>query len=202
MWLYRFMQVLVHVFLVPVFLITRKGKENVPKTGRMLFVGNHINLLDPVIMSFITPRQLHFMAKSELFSDKHPILRWLIKNVGGFAINRGEPDLKGIRHALSLLNEERAVLVFPEGTRGKNPDGSLLPLEDGVAMFALRAKAPVIPFYIKGKYRLFGRLQLCAGPPVDFSGIDTSRVDKETLALCTQRIREAIHRVGDVQIQE
>ncbi len=88
------------------------------------------------------------MAKEELF--KVPVLGPIIRSLGAFKVRRGEGDTESIRRALSLLEEGRALLVFPEGSRG---DGkSLQPVNRGVTMLAKRSKAQVVPVGIVGTH--------------------------------------------------
>ena len=44
-----------------------QGEENVPKTGSVLFVSNHVSYLDPVSIGDASPRRVVFMAKSADF---------------------------------------------------------------------------------------------------------------------------------------
>src|SRR5436190_18063312 len=124
------------------------GEENIPKTGAVIFAPNHVSNLDPPAIACGTnKRQLAFMAKEELF--KGPFGK-LIASVGAFPVRRGEGDTEAIRKTIALLEEGRAVLVFPEGTRG---DGKQLgPINRGVAMLAKRTNATVLPIGVVGTH--------------------------------------------------
>jgi 1-acyl-sn-glycerol-3-phosphate acyltransferase len=92
------------------------GEENIPKTGGVIFAPNHISNLDPPAVACGTnKRQLAFMAKEELFKG---LFGKIIASVGAYPVKRGESDTESIRKTMALLDEGRAVLVFPEGTRG------------------------------------------------------------------------------------
>ena len=43
------------------------GNENIPKTGRIILAGNHTNNLDCAMLISSTKRNIHFLAKAELF---------------------------------------------------------------------------------------------------------------------------------------
>ena len=42
------------------------GQENVPETGPLLLVSNHLSLIDPPLLGAVFPRPVRFMAKEEL----------------------------------------------------------------------------------------------------------------------------------------
>ena len=197
MWLYKVMKAVVFALLYPLFLIRRKDKEKIPATGKLILVGNHRNMLDPLIFSTMTKRHIRFMAKQELF-EKQP-LAWCATTIGAFPINRGTADLSGIKTALSALKSDGALLIFPEGTRNPNPNGPLLPLHDGVALLALKSGATVVPFYIGGSYRPFSGLKLMVGDAINLSDINARRVDKATMETVMRRVRDAIHALAGIR---
>lgn len=125
------------------------GTANVPRSGPLIVSPNHVSNLDPPAIACSIPRMITFMAKSELF--KVPIFGPLIRSLGSFPVHRGEADTEAIRLALRLLGEGRAVLVFPEGTRGDGEE--LLPFNRGAALLAKRSGAPVLPVGIVGTHR-------------------------------------------------
>lgn len=124
------------------------GEENIPKTGPVIFAPNHLSNLDPPAVACGTnKRQLAFMAKEELFKG---IFGKLIASVGAFKVRRGESDTESIRMALALLEQGRALLVFPEGTRGNGKQ--MGPFNRGVAMLAKRSGAAVVPIGVVGTH--------------------------------------------------
>jgi 1-acyl-sn-glycerol-3-phosphate acyltransferase len=123
------------------------GEENIPATGPLIIAPNHLSNLDPPLVGCAqNRRQLTFMAKEELFEV--PVFGRLIRSLGAFPIRRGETDTRSIREAIARLGEGRALLVFPEGSRG---DGrSLRALNRGVGVLARRTGAAVVPVGIAG----------------------------------------------------
>ena len=127
------------------------GVENIPPTGALIVAPNHVSVLDPPALGSASNRRLQFMAKDELFA--HWFLGPMTTSVGGFPIKRGENDSEAIRKTLSLLEEGAAMLIFPEGTRG---DGVTLgPMVRGVAMFAKKSGAPILPVGVVGTHILW-----------------------------------------------
>lgn len=117
-----------------------KGRRNVPQTGGLLILSNHLADIDPPIVQIACKRSIHFMAKSELF--EMPVLKHLIRWFHAFPVKRGEPDRAAIKHAISLLHSGEAVCIFPEGELSEK--GTLLPLLPGSALIVRKADVPVV----------------------------------------------------------
>lgn len=170
-----------------------EGLENLPDEGACVLCANHLSARDPFYIAVrVRNRGLHFMAKAELFRFKP--LAAFVRGLMAFPVDRGHNDLNAVRTALKLLADGHILGVFPQGTRSR--DNSPTPMLNGVAMIALRAQKPVIPVYIGGPYRLFRRIPLRFGKPVDLSGFGR-RMDGETLAAATHRIEEAVWALKD-----
>ena len=191
--LYRILRVV----LTPIYAALRparvEGAENVPDEGGFILCSNHVSARDPIYLALrLKKRQLHFMAKAELFRVKP--LGALIRALGAFPVDRHNSDLNAIRTALKLLNDGHGLAIFPQGTRSR--DNSPTPMLNGVSMIALRAGKPVIPAYIGGPYRLFRRTAVRFGKPVDLSEFGR-RMDSETLTAATQKIADSIWAMKD-----
>lgn len=128
-----------------------EGLENVPGQGACLIVSNHCSWLDPPVLGCsLAHRQLHFMAKKELF--ERPGLGRVIRALGAFPVERGQADRKSLRLALDLLSQGRIVCLFPEGTRGTG--GPMGAWHVGVAMLAQHAGVPIVPAALTGTRNL------------------------------------------------
>lgn len=119
------------------------GREKVPRDGALIAVANHRHWSDIVLLALaIYPRQVHFMGKSEYGQSR--FLRFLMKHLGAFTVERGEADMKAIKTALGYLRQGEIVGIYPEGTRNKTAE-LLLPFKEGSFMLAARGKAMVVP---------------------------------------------------------
>jgi 1-acyl-sn-glycerol-3-phosphate acyltransferase len=125
------------------------GVERVPREGRLLLASNHLSVLDPALIGAVMPRELDYMAKTELF--RIPGFGGLIRRLNAHPVDRTGSDSAALRLALRLLGEGRAMLVFPEGTRGA--EGHLGRARAGAGMLATLSGAPVLPVYIQGSGR-------------------------------------------------
>src|SRR3989441_13165289 len=133
------------------------------------------SLLDPPLVGGVVPRQLSFLAKAELF--RIPLFGPLIRRLNARPVRREGPDPGALRMALRVLEEDGALLIFPEGTRGA--EGVLRPAKAGAGMLAVKSGAPVVPVYISGSGRAWPRGQrlfrpakvtVAFGPPLRFDG--------------------------------
>ncbi|MFQ5846452.1 MAG: lysophospholipid acyltransferase family protein [Candidatus Methylomirabilales bacterium] len=145
MW-YRALQIFLPI-IMPVFRFRVVGKEEVPNSEGVILAANHVSYVDPLFIgAALAERQLHFMAKEELF--RSPFFGALIRDLHAFPVRRGQVDHAAIRQCLRLLGEGESLLMFPEGTRG---DGmALQAAEEGIGFLAARSGCAVVPVYVQG----------------------------------------------------
>lgn len=91
------------------------GKENIPKEGRFILAGNHINIMDQCNVIIATKRHLHYMAKKEYFDNKK--VAWFFKISGCIPVDRSKKDDSATESALEVLKNDHVLGIFPEGTR-------------------------------------------------------------------------------------
>ena len=91
-----------------------RGREHVPALGPLLVVSNHVSVLDPPFVGGACPRELYYLAKEELFAV--PLFGRLIHALNARPVTRDGSDGRALKAALKLLGENRARLLFPEGT--------------------------------------------------------------------------------------
>ena len=127
------------------------------------------------------------MAKKELFKNR--VFGKILSALGAFPVARGQNDLGAIRTAFKLLGEEKALGIFPEGTR--YTDGEMHEAKNGVAMIALRTGAKVIPAYIIGSYKPFKKMRIVIGKEVDLSDLG-GKCNAQSMQIASERIREAM----------
>lgn len=123
-----------------------KGRENIPEAGRLVIMANHITYLDPPIIGCISKRRIHFMAKEELF--RVPILGYLLRKIGQIPVKRGRPDRTALKQALAILEQEKVLGIFPEGTTKGHKD-KLGKAKSGSILIPIEGKSPVLPVGIK-----------------------------------------------------
>jgi 1-acyl-sn-glycerol-3-phosphate acyltransferase len=177
-----------------------RGAEHVPRDGALMLVANHSSFLDPPLVGAVTPRPLGFLAKEELF--RIPLFGRLIRALNARPLRRGGADPKALRAALRVLEEGRALLVFPEGTRGD--EGVLRTPKAGAGMLAVLSGVPVVPVYVEGSGRVWprgrrlprpGKVVVHFGPPLRF-GRGEGRERKSQYEAASRAMMDAIAALG------
>ncbi len=178
------------------------GVKNIPRKGRFIFAANHISFLDPPLVSSLSPRRPHTVAKKELF--EHPFLNKFFRALGAFPIDRGKADRKAIRHAIEMLESEAPLLIFPEG--GRSETGELGEAGIGLGMIAHATKSPIIPVYVRGADKAVSpmnpklavvKVELHYGAPLDLSEEYSRRGDRATLDAIGEKTMAAIAALRD-----
>ena len=180
--LYQILRLIGKPVIYLLFLPKIIGKKNTRHKGRAVVIANHFSFWDPLLIAVIFKRQVYWMGKIELFKSR--IARMFFNAVKAFPVRRGEGDLAAIRHAFRILKAEKLFGIFPEGTRIKT--GEIGRFEPGTAMIALKNNAPVIPVYIKGKYKLFRRMKVIIGEPIMLSDYVGSKTDQAAVEAATR----------------
>jgi 1-acyl-sn-glycerol-3-phosphate acyltransferase len=175
------------------------GLDRLPPEGGFVLAANHVSNFDPwpLGMPLWPKRQLHFMAKVELFK---PVLGQLLSAAGAFPVRRGERDLESIETAVEICRRGDVVAMFPEGTRrtkGLRKRFEHRP-RTGSARIALAAGVPLVPAAIKGTdgLRRLRKLRVAYGDPVpteDLPDASSTQAHQET----TDRLMERIYALYD-----
>ena len=128
------------------------GRENVPPFGPLIIVANHLSFTDPPVLVCTVPRTLYFLGKRELFSN--PVTGFIMRNFHVHAFDRSGLGVDAVRMALRLLDQDRAVVIFPEGRR--SPNHELIEGVSGAAYMALKSQAPIMPIGVTGTEKIPG----------------------------------------------
>ncbi len=171
-----------------------RGSELLPRDGGLVVAANHISFWDPPLIGSVIVREVHFLAKEELFAT--PVLGPLIRSVNAIPIRRGAADLAGLTRAIEALQRGGAVLLFPEGSRMR--DGELHPARPGVGLMAVNADVPIAPCYISGSnpspkwLTRKERVRIDFGPPRDWRDFAGRETDWTPGRALYQRIGAAV----------
>jgi len=128
------------------------GLENIPSSGPVILAGNHTNNLDALLMLSGPNRIVHMMAKKELFNNKFK--NSFFRSMGCISVDRSIHDDNAKKEAIDILNDNKVLGIFPEGTVNKTED-IILPFKYGAVSFANKTDAYIVPFSITGKYKIF-----------------------------------------------
>ncbi len=128
------------------------GSWRVPAAGPVIMAVNHSHNVDGPMVMGTAPRPVHFLIKREAFTGPlDPFLR----AIGQVEVDRGSADRAAVTGALDVLAGGGVLGIFPEGSRG---EGDFAALRAGLAYFALRSGAPVVPVAVLGSADRRGRL--------------------------------------------
>ncbi|MDA0699689.1 MAG: lysophospholipid acyltransferase family protein [bacterium] len=151
------------------------GQEHVPRQGGCVIGMNHMSSWDPPVLGVTTPREIHVMAKKELFRTW--IVRRVLRGLRVFPIDRAGNDIGAIKEALRRLQRGHAVGIFFEGTR--NVGAGSADAHQGAAFLAQRAGVPIVPGAI---WREGRRFHVAFGTPLQ----PTGRTREETAELTAE----------------
>ena len=149
---YRIVKPLLNFLIFILYRPTVVGKENIPKKGPVVLAGNHTRWSDPpMLCSIVKGRQVHFLAKIELFSGPVSIIT---KGMGSIPVNRKIHDKDALHSAIDALNKGLCIGIFPEGTINRT-DKTIMNFKIGAVKACNKTDTKLVPFVITGKYKLF-----------------------------------------------
>ena len=189
------------MLVVPVMtVLTRKTwlhRENVPATGGVILVPNHVSHFDPLVVAhyvYRAGRWPRFLGKASLW--RVPIIGPLLRRTEQIPVERGSTEaVKSLEALIRAIGEGGAVVIYPEGTTTRHPDLWPMRGKTGAARLASVTGAPVIPIANWGAEQIFDprtnrlrlrrtRVTVTAGKPVDLSrwaGLAPSRAVLEEM---------------------
>ncbi|MFE0425397.1 lysophospholipid acyltransferase family protein [Streptomyces sp. NPDC058953] len=172
------------------------GAWRMPSAGPVILAVNHSHAIDGPMLMGTAPRPVHFLIKKEAFIG--PLDPFLL-GIGQLKVDRSGTDRAAVTDALGVLERGDVLGIFPEGTRG---EGDFASLRAGLAYFAVRSGAPVVPVAVLGSTErrsrvigavppLRGRVDVVFGDPFD-AGDGSGRRTRTALDEATVRIQERL----------
>lgn len=121
------------------------GRENFPPHGPLIVVGNHVAVMEAVLMVVFTPWQVELLGSVDI---PHETVTDIVTRFYGYIpIHRGQVERRALRMALDVLRQGGVMGIFPEG--GIWQSGGLRP-RTGVAWLSYRTGVPVLPIGFRG----------------------------------------------------
>ncbi len=179
---------LVKGFMKLIFRIEINGAENLPETGSCMVCSNHISNWDPVLLQCFLPRMISFMCKEEV--SHIPLINSLLRSQHTVFVKRGKGDIGAMRACMKSIDDGRVLGIFPTGTREKKHPGA--EPKSGAALIAAKTGAIVVPVSINADYRLFSKVKVNVGKPIDYSSLRGQRLSSDELAKMTEEIYNKI----------
>lgn len=163
-----------------------RGCENL-RGEPYIFTPNHQSHFDIALLLGHLPGVNLFVAKRELFNE--PILGAVLRTMGMIPIDRDDP-VASINRLNRLRLNGFSVVIFPEGTRSSDGDGTMLPFKKGPFVAAIQLGVSVVPVVCKhtgklmpkGKYLSIvpGDAELVVLAPIPTAGM--SYADRDRLS--------------------
>jgi len=195
--------------VVPALLVLGRYRfrdvQKIPKSGAFILTPNHYTDFDPLVAAYALwkhGRVPRFLAKASLF--KVPVLGAAMRATGQIPVERAGGGVDPLAAAGQLVQDEFALIIYPEGTLTRDPD--LWPMRGkyGAARLALHYGVPIIPAATWGAQRVLPRwskkvslfprkdIEVIIGDPVDLSRWAGRYTDQVALAEATAAIMQAI----------
>jgi 1-acyl-sn-glycerol-3-phosphate acyltransferase len=131
-----------------------EGRENLPKSGPLLVVGNHFSFLDPVAVIHTMPWQLEFIGGAQA-PNAPAAVGWIRNLWQTLPVRRGTASRETLLKAQQVLNQGGVLGIFPEGGSWASV---LRPARPGAAFLAARTGAPILPIGLDGFTTFFKRV--------------------------------------------
>ena len=131
------------IFFRLIYRVNLVGLKNIPATGGVLLLPNHITWIDAIILQISCPRPIRFLIFDAIY--RHPFLNPILRIFEAIPISAAHAK-EGLRAAGERLQAGEVVCVFPEGELSRT--GTLLRLKKGFEIIARKGGAPVVPVWM------------------------------------------------------
>lgn len=184
---------LVDVLLCKLFYkVEAEGIDKLDLNKNYVFIANHVSSKDAMWIWVHIPN-IAIMAKEELFKFKP--LGTILKSQGVFPIARGKKDFGHVYQSVKIIKSGKNLLIFPEGTRRAREKG--VKAKNGAAYIAATSGAKIIPVHISEKVKLFGRIKVVYGDPIELNITKDQVKDKTVLSEATKKLMDTVYSIGD-----
>lgn len=201
---------------IRMYIHSIKGIENIPKGTPFITAANHASFADDLMLPSTilryTNKKFHIFVNSRFYKNYflskffyiYGCIPVDVKKDVGNENNRKQTNEAAFKEAITSLKMGGTFGIFPEG--GRSEDGKLKKAKLGVARIALEARVPVLPFGIKGSYKImpkgakfprFKRAEIIIGKPLYFDSFYGKEKDYKTLELVTRKIMKEIAKLTE-----
>jgi len=186
-----------------------RGKENLPQSGPVIVVSNHISYADPLVFTqflYQNGRAPRFLGKASVF--RIPVIGKIIAGSGQIPVERESENARfSLQHAIAFLEAGHCLGVYPEGTLTRDENFWPMRAKTGIARLAIMTQVPVIPCAQFGAQELLPRygkiprfwkrtpVSVWAGPALEFSRWKGKEEDPIALKEATEYVMSALTRL-------
>ena len=157
--IYQLPQSLILLFLKTIvgmkYKLEVNGITNIPQTGGVLLLGNHISWIDWAVVLMAVPKEVRFVMDKTIYSKWY--IKWIFRMFNAIPISNASSKTT-IKIIAKQLDEGNIVVIFPEGSITRN--GHLGEFKKGFEKILqlTSTDVKVVPFYIRGLWEsMFSR---------------------------------------------
>lgn len=144
---YNFSKKLFNLIFKKIYKAKFIGLENIPTEGPIIIAGNHNHYFDPCLVFISTDRKINYVMKKSCYKNK--LIGWIFRKMDCLSVE----NYSSMKQALSILHNNGAIGIFPEGTRNRTKD-LLLPFRNGTVSMAIKTDSYIVPFGRTGDYKI------------------------------------------------
>ena len=135
--------------------VSVKFKEKLNRSGTYLYMANHVNIFDPLLLYGYIPTLVRGVELASHF--KWPIYGWTLSRMGHIPINRvnAYSAMKSLRRAAEYLQRGDSIVILPEGHR--TLDGNVAEFKRGSFILAKNGGRDIVPVAIIGALKISRR---------------------------------------------
>jgi 1-acyl-sn-glycerol-3-phosphate acyltransferase len=171
-----------------------EGAEKIIPGASYIIAPNHQGNADILALIVTLPLRFRWVIKKELL--RIPVFGWALGRTGAVPLDRSDPAkaVKALKGASSKLKGGWSILIYPEGTRGSDPN--LQRFKKGAFMLAVQTGIPILPVTCNGAFHILprktilfipGHIKVCVGNP-----ISTDELTEKDAPELMQKTREEI----------
>ena len=139
----KLIRVVAGAFVRLIYRLHLDGRQNLPATGGVLMLPNHITWVDAVILQVVCPRPIRFLIYDSIY--RQPLLNPVCRLFGAIPIHPARAK-EALHAAADRLKAGEVVCIFPEGELTRT--GTLLKLKKGFEIIARHGGVPVMPVWL------------------------------------------------------
>jgi len=145
--------------------ISDKARKHIK--GGVMIASNHITFIDPIIIHFaFWYRRLNFLATKDLFKSR--LKQWFFEVVHCIVVDKNNFTMRSLHAVCDKLKQDKAVVIFPEGTVGKD-ENNVQPFKSGAILMAHISGKPIVPIYIIPAKSWHDSNKIIVGEPIDLT---------------------------------
>ncbi len=181
------------ILYLPVILLfpTKVIHKKRLKKGKVLVTSNHYSNCDALVEIAAFKRWFRFVGKKELFDTKFK--KFFMKRLKVISVDRESMSPSSFKEIVGTLKDEKAVFIYPEGTRNKADDDNLQDVKKGIITFASKAESQIVPMIIYRKPKVFRKNYIIVGEPIEIKGENPKRLTKEEVDENLERYVESMN---------